>query len=153
MLNAETHEALASGTEVMNGLLRHALSAVETYTHAIGLIEDPTAIIELQKIRDGHRRAERELRECVVLMGAVPSQNPGPWPAFSATAAPGTKAVGCASVLAALRQCEEYAIAVYEDAVNHEDIPPDGYRLISGELLPEVRKHVDELNRLLGGTC
>lgn len=153
MMNAETYDPLTTGTDVMNGLLQNELSAVETYTHAIGLFDDPTAIIELQKIRDEHRRAERELRECVVLANGAPAPSPGLWPAFSATAAPGAKAVGCATVLAALRQCEEFAIGAYEDALSHEDIHADCHRLIGGELLPATRNHVDELNRLLGGTC
>ena len=153
MMNAETYDPITAGTDVMNGLLQNELSAVETYTHAIGLFNDASVIVELQKIRDDHRRAERELHECVMLMNGAPASNPGLWPAFSATAAPGAKGVGCATVLAALRQCEEYAIGAFEDALSHEDVHPDCHRLIGGELLPAARNHVDELNRLLGGTC
>ena len=152
-MNAEPNESPTAGTDVLNELLRSELSAVETYTHAIGLIEDPTAIAELQRIRDDHRRAERELRECVVERNGVPAGASGVWPAFAATAAAGAKAIGCASLLAPLRQCEEYAIVAFEGALNHEDLHPACHRLIGSDLLPAARRHVDELNRLLGGTC
>lgn len=151
-MSTATYDQLAGGTEALNALLQTELAAVETYTHAINLFEDPAVIGELQKIRDEHRRAERELRECVVRMHGVPAGSPGLWAAFAAASAPGTKALGCATMLAALRQGEEYALGSYEDALGHEDIHPDCHRVIGGDLLPASRKHIDELNRLLGGS-
>jgi len=152
-MSTAAYEPLTGGTDALNALLQTELSAVETYTHAIGLFDDPMVIGELQKIRDDHRRAERELREQVVLVNGVPASTPGKWAAFAAASAPGSKALGCATVLATLRQGEEHALGAYEDALGHEDLHPDCHRLIGGDLLPAIRKHVDELNRLLGGTC
>lgn len=151
-MSTATDDRRAGGTEALNALLQTEQAAVETYTQAIALFEDPAVITELQKVRDDHRRAERELRECFVLMGAAPASGSGLWPAFAAAGAPGAKALGCATVLAALRQGEEYALGCYEDALAHEDIHPECHRVIGGDLLPSSRKHIDELNRLLGGS-
>lgn len=151
-MSTATDQPLLGGTDALNALLQTELSAVETYTQAITLFEDPTVIGELQKIRDEHRRAERELRECLVRMHGVPAGSPGLWPAFAAAGAGGAQALGCATLLAALRQGEEYALASYEDALNHEDIHPDCHRVIGGDLIQASRKHIDELNRLLGGS-
>lgn len=151
MTDVERHEPRAAGTDVLNGLLVTERSAVGTYTHVIALLDDPVAIGELQKIRDDHRKAERKLYECVTLMHGTPAAGAGLWPAL-ASAAPGAKAIGCATLLTALRAGEEFAIGAYEDALDHEDVHCDCHRLIGGELLPAARAHVDELNRLLGGT-
>ncbi|HEY1188828.1 MAG TPA: DUF2383 domain-containing protein [Gemmata sp.] len=152
-MSAATDEPITGTTEALNGLLQTAQAAVETYTHAIGLFDDAMVIGELQKIRDDHRRAERELRELVVRLNGLPANGSGLWVALSAAGALGTKALGCATLLAALRQGEEHALGAYEEALGHEDIHPDCHRLIGGDLLPASRKHIDELNRLLGGTC
>lgn len=152
-MSTATYESLAHSCDALNALLQGELAAVETYTRAIGLFDDQMVIGELQKIRDEHHRGERELRDQIVMLNGVPANGPGLWAAFAAVAGPALKVLGCATVLAALRQGEEQAIGAYEDTLNHEDIHPDSHRLISGGLLVAARRHVDELNRLLGGTC
>lgn len=148
---ATTDDPRTESAEAVNALLRNERAAVETYTHAIGLFDDPAVIEQLQKIRDEHRRAERELRDCVVRQLGVPATDGGLWDAVAAVAGSNGKAVGGAAVLAALRQGEEFAVGAYEDALNHEGVHPDCNRLISAELLTASRRHIDDLNRLLGG--
>jgi len=143
---------LTDTADALNTLLRNELAAVETYTRAIGLFNDPDVIERLQNIRDAHRRAERELRDGVVRGLGVPAAGAGVWDAFAAVASTG-KAVGGAAVLAALRRGEEYAVGAYEDALSHADLHSDFTRLIGASLLPAAREHVDDLNRLLAGSA
>jgi len=150
-MNATTHDPHACDTDALNALLRGEMSAVETYTQAMGKFDDHLVIADLQKIRDEHSRAVRELRDHVVRFSGKPAESPGPWGAFTAAVTATAKAVGPATVLAALRQGEEHAVGEYEAALENADIHPDCLRLIRADLLSACGKHIEELNRLLGG--
>jgi hypothetical protein len=138
-------------TDTLNSLLRGEMAAVETYTQAMGQFDDLTVIADLQKIRDEHSRAVRVLRDHVVAFGGHPADSTGPWGAFTAAVTTSAKAIGPATVLAALRQGEEYGISEYETALENEHIHPECQRTIRTDLLSACRRHIDELNRLLGG--
>jgi hypothetical protein len=150
-MNATTDNPHTCDTDALNALLRGEMSAVETYTQAMSKFDDETAIADLQKIRDEHSRAVRLLRDHVVGFGAHPVESPGAWDAFSAAVTGGAKAVGPAAALAALRQGEEHGINEYQSALENEHLHSDCQRMIRADLLPACRKHVEELNRLLGG--
>ena len=150
-MDSTIHDLHMSNTDAINSLLRGEMSAVETYTQAMSKFDDETAIADLQKIRDEHSRAVRLLRDHVVGFGAHPVEGSEPWGAFSAAVTGGAKAVGPAAALAALRQGEEHGINEYVSALENEGIHPDCQRMIRADLLPACRKHVEELNRLLGG--
>lgn len=145
------HDAGTCDTDALNALLRSEMSAVETYTQALGKFDDETAIVDLQKIRDDHSRSVRLLRDHLIGLGAKPAEGSEPCGAFSAVVTGGAKAIGPAAALAALRQGEEHGINEYTSALENEDIHPDCRRIIRADLLPACRKHVEELDRLLGG--
>ena len=87
----------------------------------------------------------------MVRFAGVPAESPGPWGTFASTVTGFAKVVGPATVLAALRQGEEHGISEYESALENEDISPDCHQAMRSDLLAACRKHVEELNRLLGG--
>jgi len=144
-------EQQTSNTEALNALLRGELSAVETYTHAMGTFDDEFVIADLQKIRDEHSRAVRELRDQVIRFGGNPPHHSEPWGEFASAVADGAHVTGPATALAALRLGEEHGASEYETALENADVPPDCQRMIRMDLLSACRKHVEELNRLLGG--
>ena len=150
-MNSTFHDPLASDTHSLNALLRGEMAAVETYTQALATSADQEMIADLQKIRDEHSRAVRLLRDHVVRFGGVPTDSPGPWSAFTAATPGGAKVICPTTVLAALRQGEEHGISEYESALGNEDINPECQQLMWGDLLPAARRHVEELNSLLGG--
>jgi len=150
-MNALIDERRGCDTDALNSLLRGEMSAVETYTQALGKFDDLLVIADLQKIRDEHSRAVRELRDSVIRFGGHPSESTGPWGAFTSAVTATAKAVGPATVLAALRQGEEHGISEYESALENEDIGLECHQIIRTDLLVVCQKHVDELNRLLGG--
>jgi hypothetical protein len=140
----------ACDTDGLNALLRGEMAAVEAYTQALGRFDDPMVIADLQKLRDEHNRAVRQLRDRVIGFGGRPIGSPGPWAAFAADDT-ADKVIGPATALAALRQGEEHSINEYEAALENEDIHPECQNLLRTDLLPACRKHVEDLNRLLGG--
>jgi hypothetical protein len=58
---------------------------------------------------------------------------------------------GPAMALAVLRQGEEQGITGYESALENAGLDSDCRRRIRSALLPACRKHVEQLNLLLGG--
>ena len=150
-MHAPINEPRECDTDALNSLLRGEMSAVETYTQALGKFNDLTVIEDLQKIRDEHSRAVRELRDHVIQFGGRPAEGTGPWGAFTTAVTTTAKAIGPATVLAALRQGEEHGISEYEAALENEHIHPECHRTIRTDLLAACRKHIEELNRLLGG--
>ena len=144
-MSIATDDHLLDTADALNALLRNELAAVDAYTRAIGLFNDPAVIEQLQSIRDAHRRAVRELRDGVIRGHGEPAAGGGVWDGFAPASA--GKAVGGAAVLAALRRGEEYAVGAYEDALSSADLA----RRTGTDLLAASRGHVDELNRLLGG--
>ena len=150
-MNATIDEPRGCDTDALNLLLRGEMSAVETYTQALGKFDDLLVIADLQKIRDEHSKAVRELRDHVIQFGGRPAEPTGPWGTFTSAVTATAKAVGPATVLAALRQGEEHGISEYTSALENEHIRPECQRTIRADLLTASRKHIDELDRLLGG--
>ncbi len=149
-MSTATYEPMTCDFDALNALLCGELSAVETYTQAMGRFDDQALIADLQKIRDEHSRSVRELRDHVIMFGGVPAESPGPWGAF--TAAVIATALGPATVLAALRQGEEHGRSAYEESLNNDDIHPECHRMIRTDLLYACIRHVEVLNQLLGGS-
>ena len=150
-MNPITHEPRTLTLEALNALLRSELSAVETYSQALGKFDDLTVIADLQTIRDEHSRAVCELRDLVVQFAGKPAERDGPWRVFATTVSGNKTPISPSTVLTVLRQGEEHTVLDYGTALANDAIPPECRRLIRAELLPACSKHITELNRLLGG--
>jgi hypothetical protein len=145
------HEPAISDIDTLNSLLRCQLAAVETYDQAMHKFDDSHVLADLQTIRQEHIDAEILLREKVLQLGGEPVEASGPWGACAAASSGEANVIGPATALAALRQGEEHAINEFEDTLKHENVNLDCKNLIRTNLLPISRKHVAELNRLMGG--
>lgn len=137
--------------ETLNFLLRCQLAAVETYDQAMHKFDDSHVLADLQTIRQEHIDAEILLREKVLQLGGEPIETSGPWGACAAAISGEDGVIGPATALAALRQGEEHTINEFEDTLKHQNVNLECKNLIRTNLLPNSRKHVDELNRLMGG--
>lgn len=149
-MHPSTHDQ-ACDTRALNSLLRGEVSAVETYTQAMSKFDDQQVIATLQRIRVEHDRAVQEWRDRVIHFGGKPSEGSGAWGTFASAITGTAKVIGPSVVLAALKQGEEHGIAQYEAALENHDIHPDCHQYIRADVLPACRKHVGELDRLLGG--
>jgi hypothetical protein len=145
------HDHSITDIETLNSLLRCQLAAVETYDRAIGKLEDAHVLTDLQSIREEHLQAEILLREKILQLGGEPVDASEPWGACAAAITGTEKVMGPATALAALRQGEEHSINEFEDSLKHENMTVECKNLIRSNLLPTSRKHVAELNRLMGG--
>ncbi len=137
--------------DALNCLLRCELAAVDTYDRAMQRFDDSRLLADLQTIRQEHIAAENMLRQKVVQVGGEPIESSEPWGACSAAIAGAPTVIGPATALAALRQGEEHTINEFEDALKHENVNSEFKNLIRTNLLPIGRKHVAELDRLMGG--
>jgi hypothetical protein len=147
----DTATAPDANSDALNTLLLGELAAVETYDQAMEKLEDQHVLGDLQRFREEHARAVRVLSEQIVTRGGQPAACTGPWGAFAAVVA-GTKHVdGPATALLALRQGEEHGLNGCEDALGNEAVSLECKEAIRAELLPRLRGHVEELNRLMGG--
>jgi len=150
-MSTAIHDPMTCDTDAMNSLLRGELSAVETYTQAMSKFDDQALIADLQMIRDDHSRAVRELRDHIIMFGGIPADSAGVWGAFTAAVTATAKALGPATVLAALRQGEEHGQSEYEEALHNDGINPECHRMIRTDLFPGCTKHIEALNNMLGG--
>lgn len=150
-MNAMVYDTDTCNVDALNALLRDEMSAVETYTQAMGQFDDQLVIADLQKIRDEHSRAVRELRDLVIRFGGAPANGSGTWGSFAPLVTGAVRALGPATVLAALRQGEEHGINEYTAALENGDIHAECMRVIRADLISACQRHIDELNRLLGG--
>ena len=150
-MNATTHAAGTCDTDALNSLLRGELSAVETYDQAMTKFDGQPTQTDLRRIREQHAAAAATLRQKVTHFGGKPSESSGAWGAFATAVTGAAKVFGPATALSALKQGEEHGIGEYEDALTNEQIDPGCKDVIRSQLLPECRRHVDTLDRLIGG--
>jgi hypothetical protein len=151
MNSTKEHDRSINEIDTLNSLLLCQLAAVETYDRAIDKFEDHHVLADLQAIREEHLQAEILLREKVLESGGEPVAASEPWGACTAAITGAEKVMGPATALAALRQGEEHSINEFEDSLKHENLNLDCKNLIRSNLLPTSRKHVAELDRLMGG--
>jgi hypothetical protein len=138
----------AQTADILNGLLRGELSAVETYETALGRFADsPTAAAKLTEIRDEHAESVRILREHVERHGGTPATGSGVWGSFAAAATGAAAAVGPLTVLAALQHGEEVGIADYRRALDN-GVPAECRDMILNDLLPRCEEHIAFLDDL-----
>jgi hypothetical protein len=138
-------------SDSLHVLLRNELAAVEAYEKAMACLEDEQVLADLQTIRDDHARAADLLRGEVEDRGDDPPVSPGPWSTVAAAVAGADGAISPTTALWALCQGEEHAINECKNALEHDGLSAECKQAIRLELLPQQRRHLDELNRLMGG--
>jgi hypothetical protein len=138
-----------SAMEVMNSLLRGEIAAAETYKQALdGLDTDPQAE-SLRTILREHGDAIRFLHESIDTHGGEPVSSSGAWGFFARTMEGAAKVLGDTAALGALRQGERQGLADYEQALEQEVLPAECRVHIQNTLIPQQRRHIDVLTRLI----
>jgi Domain of unknown function (DUF2383) len=137
--------------ETLNTLLRNEMAAVEAYEKAMSRLEDEQVLADLQKIRDDHAHAAEMLLGEAEDRGDDPPENPGPWSTVCAAVNGAAEAISPTTALWALCQGEEHAINEYKNALEHDGLSAECKQAIRLELMPQNRRHLDDLNRLMGG--
>ena len=136
--------------ESLKTLLLSEMAAVDAYETAMARLQDHHVLVSLEKIRDEHARAMTALSSHGMGADGQPREGTGPWSTV-AVAVNGTAGIiSATTALWALCQGEERAIREYEYVLNHDGLSAESKQLIRIELLPRARRHLDELNRLMG---
>lgn len=145
MKQSNTHDACI---DVCNDLLRGEISAVETYDQAIHKYADHPAAIALERMRNEHRDSAMRLRANVVSMGGQPAINSGSWGNFAKIVESAAALFGESSAIAALKQGEEHGIDQYMAALGNPDVENEAKTLITTQLLPRLRTHIQALEAI-----
>ena len=134
--------------ETCNSLLRGELSAIETYTQAMGQFHSETERTALQAIRADHANSAARLCDHLVEMGAVPATDSGPWGAFAKAVEGAAGMVGENPALAVLEQGEEHGMRDYEAAMKNPEVMDEIRAVIRDQRLPPLGEHIAALQRL-----
>ena len=137
--------------ESLKTLLLSEMAAVDAYETAMARLQDHHVLVSLEKIRDEHARTATALRAQVMSRGAAPPECAGPWTTVAVAINGTDDIISPTTALWALCQGEEHTINAFEDALEHDGLTAESKRLIRIELLPRNRRHLDQLNRLIGG--
>src|SRR5262249_10292906 len=130
-------------------LLRGELAATETYQQAIAKLGADPRAAKLRKLHAEHRAAANTLRQHVHDHDGKPDQGSGVWGGW-AKLVEGTAALfGESNALEDLKEGEEHGVKDYEAALNDATLAPECIALIRNELLPQTRRHVTALGRII----
>ena len=127
--------------EVCNSLLRGELSAVETYTQAIGKFDGESERVALQGIRSDHEKAAARLRSHIQDMNGKPSDGAGAWGGFVQALEGAAMMLGESPALALLERGEQHGIDEYKEALANDDVMEEIKQVIRGQLLPSCAEH------------
>jgi hypothetical protein len=136
--------------DVSNSLLRGELSAVETYTQALGRFrqrQSPERSL-LESIRADHRDSVERLRAYIDDLGVQPDNNSGMWGQFAKAVEGVAKVFGSGTTLMALEAGEVSGIDDYLCALSDPEMMDDIKEEIREVLLPRLERHVETLRVL-----
>lgn len=137
----------------LNSLLKKELSAIESYEDALSRFAGETLVDDLVLIRNEHFSAVETLREHVINLGGDPCMRSSPWGSFALEISSTSSLLQPEATLAALRRGEENGLTNSEEVAAHDELPEEDRKLISSQLLPQLRMHMQTLDRLISETC
>jgi hypothetical protein len=134
--------------DIANSLLRGELSAVETYTQALGKFHREPERSILLAIREDHRDSVGRLRAVIDDMGVQPDQTSGVWGQFAKAVEGFAKVFGATTTLMALEAGELSGIDDYLAALDDPELMDDIKDEIREVLMPRLERHLDSLRKV-----
>jgi hypothetical protein len=134
--------------DISNSLLRGELSAVETYTQALGKFHREPERSILLAIRADHQDSVGRLRAIVDDMGVQPDNNSGVWGQFAKAVEGFAKVFGATTTLMALEAGELSGIDDYLAALDDPEVMDDIKQEIREVLMPRLERHLDSLRKV-----
>lgn len=134
--------------DVSNSLLRGELSAVETYTQALGRFRHHPGRSVLESVRADHRDSVERLRAHIDDLGVQPDNTSGVWGQFAKAVEGVAKVFGSTTSLMALEAGEVSGIDDYLCALSDPEMMDDIKGEIREVLLPRLERHVEALRRM-----
>jgi uncharacterized protein (TIGR02284 family) len=138
----------STNINTLNSLLRGEIAATETYQQAITKLGAAPQVAELRNMHAEHRAAANTLRQHVREHAAKPDQGSGTWGDWAKLFEGSAALFGEATALRALKEGEEHGVKDYEAALKDRTMAPECIELIR-ELLPQTKRHIAELDRMI----
>ena len=141
----ETLRDATPAINALNVLLRGEVSAVETFTQAIGHCgsEAPS---ELTAGLRSHEERVGKLRDRIAILGGEPATGSGVWGAFAQLVEGGAALFGRSSAVRSLAEGEDHGQALYR--TQRELVDAGSQRLIDEELMPEQSRTHAQIHQL-----
>jgi predicted KAP-like P-loop ATPase len=130
-------------------LFRGEVAAVKSIDTILNRLKNETEVQELRAIREDHIKARDTLRTYLGSDVSSEESKAGPWSTFSSAFTGGASLFGDKAVISALKVGEQHGLNEYEQALKDDSIQPELRQMISSELLPQQRRHMDMINRYL----
>ena len=130
---------------ISNSLMRGELSAVETYSQALGKFRGKPEQELLESIRADHEDSVRRLHAQIDDLGMQPDNRSGLWGHFARTVEGVAKVLGGTPALLALEAGELSGIDDYHCALSEPEVTDEIKREIRTVLLPRLERHLDLL--------
>jgi rubrerythrin len=135
----------------LDDLMRGEMAALKAYDQALADLKDEKERSKLMAIRDDHEKALSAMSKYVEGKPELlkDTEEAGPWGTFAKSWTKGRGLVGNEGAIKALRQGEQHGINEYEEALRDEKISKELKDRIRSEFLPNQKKHVESLKKLI----
>ncbi|RYD47040.1 MAG: DUF2383 domain-containing protein [Verrucomicrobiaceae bacterium] len=131
-------------------LLRGEISAIETYTLAIGKCDEELVVRTLDRIRDDHELNANILRFHLSALGGIPAHNSLVPDAMASKLEGAAALLSDHTAISALIGRERSRIREYESVLEDPHVREEIKVRLRGENLPRLRDHVESLNVVTG---
>lgn len=150
-MNTPTAKPSNEAATQLDDLMRGEMAAMKAYDQALTDIKDPKQKATLQAIRKDHERAVSLMSKYVAGKPDLLSdtEESGPWGTFAKAWTKTRGLTGNEGAMKALRQGEEHGINEYEEALKDENISKELKQMIKTELIPNQKKHIENLKTLI----
>lgn len=147
----KSDESTMTGPTQLDDLMRGELAALKAYDQALKDVKEPAQREKLSMIREQHQMAVNKISKFVAKRPEVKedTESAGAWGQFAKAWTKTRSFTGNDGALKALKQGEEHGIDEYEEALNDDSISADLKKSIRTELIPNQKKHIDSLNKLI----
>jgi Domain of unknown function (DUF2383) len=120
-LGGTAMQTVNNGADKLNGLLKGEISAVETYSQAIGKVTNPGMIAQLEDCQNSHAQRVDFLAREIEGMGGDPASDSGAWGAFAKFVEGSAAVFGEMATIAMLEEGEDKGLEDYRKLLEEPD--------------------------------
>jgi len=135
-------------TEKLKNIYQAEISAMESYTLALGKIRKKPERDHLEKLKNDHTSAANTFRKQLSDSDKGIPQSSGPWGTLAKTVIGTAKLFGEKPILLALKEGEEHWLKQYQ-AILKEDIDASIKSIIRQKLIPQQKRHIESIDQML----
>jgi len=135
-------------TSEISELIQGERSAVETYKQVFDKYGEKVILDDLRTLSADHKEAVRDLGDMAKAANVKVPDSSGVWGVWAQAITGTAKAFDKKAALQALKEGEEHGLKQYESALG-KDIPASMRSKINTSLIPNQKRHIAEIDRLM----